>query len=386
MARLFAALGAPGVDVRFVGGCVRDAVLGRTADDLDVGTPEPPDVVTRRLSDAGIKAVPTGITHGTVTAVLQGRTLEITSLRRDVSTDGRHAVVAYTSDWTLDAERRDFTMNAMSLTPDGELHDSVKGASDARVGRLRFVGDPARRIAEDHLRLLRLFRFQAWYGQKPLSPKLLEVCHAHRALLTSVSAERIHRELAKLLSAPNPVSAISAMASSGVLAIVLPESASHENLLKLVMAEHAYGMKPRWLVRLALLAPGAAAERLKLSNAEAREFEQLTAADPEIWLGMPAVALNAALFRHGGGLVEARIALAIAHGRVLRGWGAAFDAARSWTPHPLPISGDDVVARGTPPGPSVGAALARAESLWIGSDFKASRDEILTRLETTASA
>lgn len=252
---LLGALGAPTIDVRFVGGCARDALLGRSAADFDIGTPEVPDKVIARLEAARITVVPTGIAHGTVTAVMEGRNVEITSLRRDVATDGRHATVAFTTDWKQDAARRDFTMNALSLTPTGDLFDYFKGASDARVGRLRFVGDPATRIREDHLRILRLFRFQAWYGQKSISPALVEICKQHRELLRSVSAERVKQELAKFLSAPNPVLAMSAMLASGVFGVVLPECIGEQNLLKLVMAEYAYGIPPRWTARLAAMLP-----------------------------------------------------------------------------------------------------------------------------------
>src|SRR5579871_5681187 len=170
LTRLFAALGAPAVDVRCVGGSVRDAVLGRDRVDseIDIGTPEPPDRVIARLAEARIKAIPTGLDHGTVTAVVEGRAFEITSLRRDTACDGRHAAVEFTTDWHEDVRRRDFTMNAMSLGPGGALYDDHDGVADARAGRVRFVGDPDDRIQEDYLRILRLFRFTALYGRTPI--------------------------------------------------------------------------------------------------------------------------------------------------------------------------------------------------------------------------
>ena len=373
--RLLAALGAPALDVRFVGGCVRDALLQRPAADFDIGTPEPPEAVLKRLDSAGIRAIPTGIQHGTVTALVDGRHYEITSLRRDVATDGRHATVAFTTDWKVDAARRDFTMNALSLSPDGELFDYFKGASDARVGRLRFVGDPAERIKEDHLRILRLFRFQAWYGRKALSPILLDVCKSHRELLRTVSAERIQREIVKLLSSPNPVLAVSHMISCGIFAEVFPDCDGGQNLLKLVMAEQAYRVRPRWIIRLAAMLPiGRAlsiAERLRLANADAEELRKLMTPDPEIWAAMPKPALDAALYHGGPALIEARTVLAIARGRQLAGWAPIFAAVRAWTPKPLPIDGAALMARGIAEGPAVGAALAKAENLWIASGFAA---------------
>jgi poly(A) polymerase len=380
--RLMSALGAPALDVRFVGGCVRDAVLGRAKADIDVGTPEPPARVLERLAAAGIKAIPTGLAHGTVTAVVDGQSFEITTLRRDTATDGRHATVEFTADWQADAARRDFTLNAMSLSPDGTLHDYFKGASDARVGRIRFVGDPNARIVEDYLRILRLFRFYAWFGRKPISPAILDACRAHRDGLKNLSAERIRAELVKLLSAPNPVLAVAAMHDAGVLAAVLPDAPSPNHLLKLVLVERVYRVAPRWTVRLCALVADATsaadlAARFKLSKAEGDELAALKAAAPEMDAAMPAIALNAALYRHGAEAVEGRAALAAARGRRLAGWAEVFAAIQAWQPKPLPIGGDDVLALGVAAGPKVGELLGVAESAWIGSAFTASRGQLL---------
>lgn len=377
-----AALGAPALDVRFVGGCVRDAVLGRAGADIDIGTPEPPARVMERLAAAGIKAVPTGIDHGTVTAVVDGRGFEVTSLRRDTATDGRHATVEFTTDWRADAARRDFTFNAMSLSPDGTLHDYFKGASDARVGRIRFVGDPNARIVEDYLRILRLFRFYAWFGRKPIAPVVLAACRAHREGLPRLSGERVRAELAKLLSAPNPVLAVAAMQDTGVLAVLIPEAQAPNDLLKLVLVERTYRVEARWIVRLCALMPGAAradalTERLKLSNAERDEVAALRADQPELAADMAAAALHTALYRHGARLMAGRAALAAARGRRLAGWSRVFAAIHAWRPQPLPIGGDDVLALGIPPGPRVGELLVVAEQAWIGSGFAASRDQLL---------
>ena len=250
LARLFAALGAPTVDVRAVGGCVRDAVMERDRPDseIDIGTPEPPDAVTKRLEDAGLRALPTGIAHGTVTALVEGRTFEITSLRRDTACDGRHAAVEFTTDWQEDARRRDFTFNAMSLTPKGVLHDDHDGVADARAGRVRFVGDPADRIQEDYLRILRLFRFAALYGRRPIDEATLAACRAHKSGLARLSAERVQTELAKLLAAVDPTAAVAQMRSVGVFAEILPLDDNEGMLRNLIAIEQGANAADRaWL-------------------------------------------------------------------------------------------------------------------------------------------
>ncbi len=218
--RLFETL--PGA--RLVGGCVRDSLLSRPGSDIDLATPTPPEQVAAALTKAGIKAVPTGLAHGTVTAVLEGRPFEITTLRRDLQTDGRHAEVAWTDDWQQDAARRDFTINAMSLSPDGVLHDYFGGQADLSAGRVRFVGEAEQRVAEDYLRILRFFRFQARYGAGPADPVALGAIRAGVPGLAQLSAERVWSELKRILAAPDPDEAVSLMAETGVLAAILPES------------------------------------------------------------------------------------------------------------------------------------------------------------------
>ena len=212
---------------RFVGGCVRDALLGRPVSDVDIATTLPPDRVSRTLKAAGLRAVPTGVEHGTVTAVSGGRPFEITTLRRDVSTDGRRAVVAFTEDWLEDAERRDFTLNALYARRNGEVFDSSgRGVEDARAGRIVFMGDPVRRILEDHLRILRFFRFFAWFGRGEPDGPALAACAEHKGAIASLAAERISTELLKLLGADDPRRALRLMAQTGVLATVLPDNPS----------------------------------------------------------------------------------------------------------------------------------------------------------------
>ena len=250
-----------------VGGAVRDTLAGRAVADIDLATPRTPEQVTEALQAAGIRAVPTGLDHGTVTAVSDGRGFEVTTLRRDVETDGRHAVVAFTDDWRADAARRDFTINAMSMTRAGEVFDYFGGIGDLRAGILRFVGDPATRIAEDYLRILRYFRFFARYCRRSADPAALAAIRAGVPGLASLSVERVWSELARILSAPDPRPPSRLMAELGVLAAVLPEGADPARLARLV--EAAAPADP--LLRLAALLTGdaaALAARLRLSASE----------------------------------------------------------------------------------------------------------------------
>ncbi|MGH6946921.1 MAG: CCA tRNA nucleotidyltransferase, partial [Kiloniellales bacterium] len=278
---LVAALTAGGDAVRFVGGCVRDAVAGRPVKDIDLATPSPPEQVTALLERAGIKAVPTGIEHGTVTAVVDHLPFEITTLRRDLETDGRRAKVAFTDDWAADAARRDFTMNALSCAPDGTLYDPFDGLADLRAGRVRFVGDPRARIEEDYLRLLRFFRFQAHYGHEPPAPALLAVAMEMAPGLANLSGERLRQETLKLLEAPQPLPALEAMIACGVAAHYLPEVESADSLAAYLALEDA-DAAPDPLLRLAALLPeggagATVARRLRLSRAETTRLIALTA-------------------------------------------------------------------------------------------------------------
>ncbi|WP_341895839.1 CCA tRNA nucleotidyltransferase, partial [Ferrovibrio terrae] len=275
---LLAALGASGAPVRFVGGCVRDAILGLRPADIDLATPETPEVVIRRLEKAKLKAVPTGIEHGTVTAVVPPATFQVTTLRRDVATDGRHATVVFGTDWAEDAARRDFTINALYADADGRLYDYTDGRADLAAGLVRFIGDPAARVAEDYLRVLRFFRFHARFGRGAPDAASLAACAAASDRLDRLSGERIRDELLKILILPNAADALVLMQQSGVLAAVLPEAhfeaAALGRLIALQAAVAAGSQaEPEVWPRLALLLAGdaaagmAMAERLRLSNA-----------------------------------------------------------------------------------------------------------------------
>lgn len=389
--RLFAVLGYPEVDVRFVGGVVRDRLMGATpsnmGDDTDIGTPEVPDVVMDRLARAGIKVIPTGLDHGTVTAVMDGRSYEITTLRRDTACDGRHAAVEFTTHWEEDARRRDFTINAMSLAPDGTLFDYHGGVTDAEAGRVRFVGDAADRIQEDYLRILRLFRFQARYGQSEIDNATLGAVRTQVKGLAGLSAERITQELSKLLAARNPAPTVAVMAATGALQEVLPEAQTGPALARLIAREHETPVAADWLRRFAVLAPeatDAVAARLKLSNAETMRLAMLCAAEPALTAASSLLALNRALYHLGQAAVADRLLIAWARDGDDTGWKTQLARTTAWRDKIFPISGADVLALGLAPGPRVGELLRAVENWWIESGFAPSRDEALERLRILA--
>jgi poly(A) polymerase len=367
--RVLRALTTTDAAPRFVGGAVRDAVLGRRVVDIDIATPLKPETVIDRLTAAGVRAVPTGVAHGTVTAVTLKRNFEITTLRRDVETDGRHAKVAFDADWQSDARRRDFTMNALSLDAEGTLYDYVGGLGDLKAGRVRFVGDPATRIREDVLRLLRFYRFFAHYGRGTGDRAARAACRATAPLLPTLSAERVAAELLKLLVAPDPLPALRLMRTDGVLAVLLPEAGTLSALRDLVRLEP----QPDPIRRLAALIsrdPAAVAERLKLSGAQ-RDHLVAILAKPPTDLDAGRVAWRRALYRWGAELYRDRVLLTAAR-RHRRGVGRLLRLAKGWKSPRFPLRGRDIVAAGMAPGPKVGKMLAALEAWWIKGDFRAS--------------
>jgi len=346
---------------RIVGGAVRDALLGLDAADLDLATPVPPEDAMRRLAAAGIRTVPTGLKHGTVTALLPSGPVEVTTLRRDVETDGRHAVVAFGTSWEDDAARRDFTMNALYADPvTGELWDHHGGLDDLAAGRVRFIGEAALRIAEDRLRILRFFRFHARFGDRPDADGLA-ACAAAADGLAALSVERVAAEVGKLLVARGAVAAARLMLDAGVWAPVLPEvnADGTERLAVLATREAAAGIAPDWVRRLAALVPHATADavgaRLKLSRADRRRLAAAGAGPG----GEGPLALA-----HREGVEVARDRL------LLAGEDAA--ALADWRPRALPLSGGDLIAAGLARGPGVARALARVEDWWIAAGFPGS--------------
>lgn len=380
--RIFEALSFPTVDVRCVGGCVRDALAGRPMGDIDIGTPEIPDTVIKRLDGAGIKVIPTGLAHGTVTALIDGAHFEITSLRRDTSCDGRHAVVEFTSDWREDASRRDFTINAMSLRPTGELFDFFGGADDVKAGRIQFVGTPADRIQEDYLRILRLFRFHAHFGLTPIDDETLHACAQHKEGLKALSAERVTREVSKLLSAANLLPSILMMRACGVLFAVLPEATQLSALNDLIALEEKLPLPRDWRRRLTALLGNtdarALAVRLRLSNHDADFLRTLLADHPVLDASMALSALDLALYRQGRDIVLNRCLVAAARAPSPH-WRTILTRAAAWSPRAMPIRGDDLLSLGHQPGPAIGAALQAAEELWVTGGFSATREELIAR-------
>jgi poly(A) polymerase len=373
-------------DGRFVGGAVRDTLLDRRIGDLDLATPLPPDAVMARLETAGIRFVPTGLAHGTVTALAGHEPIEITTLRRDVETDGRHAVVAYTDDWAEDAARRDFTMNALYLDAAGNLWDPVGGIEDCLAGRVRFVGAARLRIEEDVLRLLRFYRFLAHYGNSPADAAARNACREMAPRLHGLAGERIRTELKKLLIAPDPAPVIALMIEDGVLRQILPDPADPERLAALVRIEPA----PDPIRRLAaLLPPGdtrPVAERLRLSVKEREQLLDLTGR-----LGPPDLtaddrAQRRDLYRLGTARYRDLLLLtAAADGQTSR-VPALLDLADVWGDPSLPVGGADALALGVPAGKRVGALLQTVEAWWIAGDFHAGRDACLAELEALAAA
>jgi poly(A) polymerase len=366
--RLLDALGVGDGLTRFVGGAVRDALIGVDAVDVDCATRLLPEQTRDRIVAAGFKAVPTGIAHGTVTAILPDGPIEVTTLRRDVSTDGRHAIVDFTDEWREDAARRDFTINALSADPlTSEIHDYFGGADDLVAGHVRFIGDPVVRIAEDHLRILRFFRFHARFGRSEADGAALAACTARANDLMALSRERIADELLKILALPAPSAVIRLMIAHGILAPVLPEIASAEPLAALEARERAAGAAPDPLRRLAALLPAdpdVAADvptRLRLSNRARRRLA--SAAERNEGPGDP----WALAYRLGVDGAADRILLApdVADPR------AALASLEGWQRPTLPIGGGDLIALGLKPGPVVAATLQAVERAWIAEGFPA---------------
>ena len=382
------ALTSDGQTVRFAGGCVRDAVLGRAVKDIDLATPDQPATVVALLEAAGLKAVPTGIDHGTITAVSGGRPFEVTTLRRDVETDGRHATVAFTGDWDADARRRDFTLNALYCDPDGTLYDPTGGLEDLANRKVRFVGDAGTRIAEDHLRILRFFRIHAHFGVGEPDADALAACAVEADKLDTLSPERVAAELLRLLDAENPAAAMGLMAETGVLAKVLPEAMSLNRLAGLTRLDAA---DPDPVRRLAAVVTGDAgaietmARRLRLSNAQVKRLTGLAFLPPVSPDGKPVV-LRRALHSVGTQKFQDDVWLRWAETPedTNPGWLRVLNFPDTWTPPDLPISGDDVLAAGIEKGPAVGAALAKVEAWWIAEDFTPDRAACLNKLAEVA--
>jgi len=360
LAALVAALGAE--NIRWVGGAVRDTLLGDDVQDVDAATPLTPEIVTKRLNLADIKVIPTGIDHGTVTAVLPGGPVEITTLRRDVSTDGRRATIAFAGDWHDDAARRDFTINALYAHPETrEISDFFGGLQDLSDRRVRFIGDPCERIREDHLRILRYYRFQARYGSE-LDALAEEACAELAETLKGLSRERVAKELLLLLGLPAPYETVSRMSQRGVLQVILPETGQHELavLQQVISGEAEQNIPPTSLRRLAALLPAkpqiaqAAATRLRLSRAQREHLVSAARRDSDDLTNLRALA-----YRQGVQRAVDRIMLL----------GGNIAPLNGWEPPQFPMKGGEIVQRGVAAGPEVARILQAVEARWIDEGF-----------------
>ena len=358
-----------GHQIYFVGGCVRDALLGLPDSDVDLSTDAPPETVMALAKAAGVKAVPTGIDHGTVTLVSGGKPSEITTFRRDVETDGRRAVVAFSTDIAEDARRRDFTMNALYATPEGRVIDPLGGLPDLKTRRLRFIEDAGQRIREDYLRTLRYFRFLAWYGDPSEGPdaEALDAIASNLDGLETLSAERIGQEFKKLLRAPDPAPALALMRQTGVLPVLLPGSDDHW-ISMLVHFEQALGLAPDWLCRLAALGGQGVSDRLRLSKADAKYLALL---QEQGFAGPP---LPELAYRHGAAAARAA---ALLRGCLAEAMPekAELETIEIAAAARFPVKAKDLMPRFS--GPELGQELARLERLWIDSGFALTHADLL---------
>jgi len=388
---VFAALDRDGESARIVGGAVRDALTGKTPVDLDFATTATPEVTVARAAAAGIRTVPTGIAHGTVTLVVDGRPFEVTTLREDVETDGRHAVVRFGRDWEADAVRRDFTFNALAVDAAGRVHDPAGGYADLLAGRVRFIGDADRRIREDYLRILRFFRFHAQVGAGEPDRDGLSAAIRNREGLRFLSAERIAQEMRKLVLAPAAAGTLAVMQETGILPIILGGVAFVGAFRRLVDFEAAAGLAPSPALRLAVLGALIAehadriADRLKLANAERTTMLAAVETAPAASALPQGQAARALLYRAKPEAWRAGVTFAAAQaGPPWERWAGLLRLADSWPIPALPLSGGDLLARGWPAGRAVGEALRLAESWWIAGDFAADRETLLRRLDQHA--
>jgi poly(A) polymerase len=365
--------------------------LGRPVTDIDLATTHPPERVVQLLEAAGLKAVPTGIDHGTITAVAGGRPFEITTLRHDVATDGRRAEVAYTDDWAADAARRDFTLNALYADAQGRISDPVGGLADLKARRVRFIGDAATRIREDYLRILRFFRIHAVYGEGDFDPRGLAACATEKGGLERLSGERVQSELLKLLAAEDPVPALQAMDRSGVLGHVLPGPVDFGRFQGLVRIERGVLKTVDALRRLgSLLAGGGSgaaklAAALRLSNADRTRLVAMESGAP-VGLDLPPAAVRARIYREGKPIFLDRAVLAWAEASpdFDAEWQGFYERAAAFEPPAFPITGKDAKAAGVREGPEIGRVLKMLEDEWAQGDFSLSRQDLLQRLEAIA--
>jgi poly(A) polymerase len=393
--QVLAVLDHAGEEARVVGGAVRNAMFGQTPDEIDIATTAVPDTVIERARAAGFKAVPTGIDHGTVTVIVDGTPFEVTTLRSDIETYGRKAKVAFGRDWKTDAERRDFTMNALSVDRTGEVFDYVGGLADIDARRVRFIGDPARRIAEDFLRILRFFRFHATYGFGPPDPAGLAACVAARDGLSHLSRERIRMEVLKLLRAAHATPTLAVMTETGLLEAVLggvPLLASFENTCKV---ETTAGQEGDPVRRLGALGVSVAEDadrlwqRLRLTNSEHKRLTSIAEGWSQVAPAQGEAAGRELIYRIGPDRFVDRVLVAWARssaGATDAAWQAFAALPTRWTAPKFPLHSRDFIKRGIEKGPRLGAALAAAEEAWIAAGFPADKTALAAIADATTAA
>lgn len=391
--KVFAAFAAAHADVRVVGGAVRNSLIGRPVTEVDLATPATPDAVIRLAKDAGLGAHPTGIDHGTVTVVADGVGFEVTTLRRDVETDGRHAVVAFTTSWEEDARRRDFTINALYCDAAGLIYDPIGGLQDLRRRHVRFIGDPAARIREDYLRILRFFRFSAEYGKGQLDTDGLAATVALKDGLSRLAAERIGGEMLKLLAAAHAAEVVGVMHQTGILRLVVSDHGDPDCLARLEAIEAALGQPPDALARLAALAvpdpshSDVIAKQLRLSNADAEALKTAAIVNPKLDPSWPDAEARPVLYALGEDAFRRAVRVAWARSGAPAtdtDWRRRALLADRWSPPKMPFTGGDVVALGIGPGPAVGEILKSFERWWIAGDFPGDRAEQERKLKDLA--
>jgi poly(A) polymerase len=381
--KVLAALKAAGGEGRFVGGAVRDALVGRPVRDIDIATDLEPEAVMAALAAAGLRSVPTGLKHGTVTAIADHVGFEVTTLRHDVETDGRHARVAFTDDWRADAARRDLTINALFCDSSGRVHDYFGGVADLKAGRVRFVGDPAQRMDEDYLRILRFFRFHADYATGAFDADAIAAATSRRFELKRLSGERLRQETLKLLVARNGIAIWGEMLRLGFAEAYLPQATSLDRLAKVARREGELGLKADPIRRLAALAIAgsgpAIGELLKLSNAERARLDLMSAARPIFNVSDPHL-VRRQIYDLGND--NARDLLLVdwdESAAPQADWRRAFDIIQSWPRPVFPLAGRDLLKLGIAAGPDLGARLAALEAWWIAGDFAADRAACLEK-------
>lgn len=385
--KVMQALFSDGGEARFVGGCVRNALVNRKVLDIDIATPLKPDEVIARLVSHKINYAPTGLKHGTITAVCDGRPYEITTLRKDVLTFGRHAEVAFTDDWATDASRRDFTINAMFATMDGDIDDPFGGIADLREGRVIFVGDPEKRIKEDILRILRFFRFYAHFGKGPPDEKALAACTLLAKEIPKLSPERIRQETMKIFESENCAAVWRIMLTQGIVTHFLPEATGIAVLEKLLWLEQKYESPAYPLRRLAAVMDVTEAglphvcAALRLSNAQGTQLQKMIAGDDSISMYMDHADVRRLVYHHGNDMARSLLLLAAAKQEDEGDLAVLYNWATTFRPPRFPLEGNDLMELGWEEGPDIGFILGTMEAWWLSEDFAPGRMKCLEKLK-----